>query len=192
MADGPHNTEHEQLSFRRPVFRSASDKLEQSAWILKSSNLWLVTSLGDEKCLRQARHEDSFRNEANYVLLLKLGERATDRFKFQTEKVSNILAPHWQRHSFRKCREARQPVAPADEKYRNSFLCRSIAEQQQLILCHVKFADREFNQLPHDAGAGLNKFYKVVAWKTAQGHRANCVGREVMPVSERHSEEIAR
>src|ERR1700736_711470 len=191
MADVPTITNTNSCRSENQFVCSASDKgLSGRGHDYRTSNVWPVTSPLDERRLVQARQEDPFRNDANYFPLLKLGERATDRFEFQTEEISNILTPHRQRHSFRKCREARQPVAPADEKYRNFFLCRSIAEQQQLILCHVKFADREFNQLPHDAGAGLNKFYKVVAWKTAQGHRANCVGREVMPVSERHSEEI--
>jgi len=97
---------------------SVSDELEgllARAYDYRTSNVWLVTPPLDEKRLLQARQEDPFRNDANYVLLLKLRERATDRFKFQTEKISNILAPHWQRHSFRKYREPRQPVAPSNK-----------------------------------------------------------------------------
>jgi hypothetical protein len=76
---------------------SVSDKLDgflHRAHEFEFSNLWLVASPGDQKRLRQARQEDSVRNEA---------------------------------------------------KYRN-FFCRSVAEQQQLILCHIKFAGRKFNQ----------------------------------------------
>jgi hypothetical protein len=64
---------------------------------------------------------------------------------FKPKKIGDILTPHRQRHSFRKYRKVRQAVAPANEKYRN-FFCRSVAEQQQLILCHIKFAGRKFNQ----------------------------------------------
>lgn len=149
MADFPTITDTISYRSENQFVCSVSDKLDgflHRAHEFEFSNLWLVASPGDQKRLRQARQEDSVRNEANYVLLLKLGERATDRFKFQTEKISDILTPHRQRHSFRKYRKVRQAVAPATEKYRNFFLCRSVAEQQQLILCHIKFAGRKFNQ----------------------------------------------
>src|ERR1700693_6367282 len=117
MADVPTITNTNSCRSENRFVCSMSDKLEGllgRAYDYRTSNVRLVTSPLDEKRLLQARQEDTVRNDENYVLLLKLGKRATDRFKFQTEEVSNILAPHRQRHSFRKCREARQPVAPAN------------------------------------------------------------------------------
>ena len=89
MADFPTITDTISYRSENQFVCSVSDKLDgflHRAHEFEFSNLWLVASPGDQKRLRQARQEDSVRNEANYVLLLKLGERATDRFKLQTEK----------------------------------------------------------------------------------------------------------
>ena len=59
-----------------------------------SLDLWRVVPPRNEERLLQTRQENPFRNDANHILLLKLGERATNRLKFQTEKISDILTSH--------------------------------------------------------------------------------------------------
>jgi hypothetical protein len=59
------------------------------------------------------------------AFLLDFGERATDRFQGQTEKIGNVLTWHRQGNTFRNCDHARHPIAPVDKKYGNFFLCRS-------------------------------------------------------------------
>jgi hypothetical protein len=81
-----------------------SDKLEGllgRAYDVQFSDLRLIASPRHEKRLLKACQKDSFRHQANCIFLLKLGERATDRFKLQTEKISDILTPHRQRHGSR-------------------------------------------------------------------------------------------
>ena len=54
-------------------------------------------SPGHERGLFQPGQQHSIRDDPDDVPFLKFGERAADRLQLEAEKVSDILAHHWQR-----------------------------------------------------------------------------------------------
>src|SRR5471030_2930765 len=77
---------------------------------------------------------DASRHNFDHSVAFKLGEGTTDSLNGQAEKIRNVLTTHRQRNRLRRTRELNQPIAPADQKTCNFFLCGTASEQDHLVL----------------------------------------------------------